>query len=169
LERLICLHTKTPSSNFRFDSGAPESAFAMLSKACTSSKPDHALAHSSVTGTLSPKQRQRARRSCAHQNSLTAAALKDRSHRREVKQLTKTIATLQQSAVLMDAKLLSLVSSSAADAKSIENLKDKLFNANACNRKWDREGARLLQDTKRLRSERDLARLLLPPVHPNSP
>ena len=71
--------------------------------------------------------------------------------------------------MLMDAKLLSLVSSSAADAKSIENLKDKLSHANACNRKWDREGARLLQDTKRLRSERDLARLLLPPVHPNSP
>jgi hypothetical protein len=141
----------------------------MLSKASTSSKPEHALAHSSVTGTPSPKQRQRARRRCAHQDSVTAAALKERSHRREVKHLTKTIAALQQSAALMDAKLLSLVSSSAADARSIENLKDQISRANACNRKWDREGARLLQETKRLRSERDIARLLHPPVNPNSP
>ncbi len=74
-----------------------------------------------------------------------------------------------QFAALMDVKLQSLVSSSAADARSIENLKFPISNATACNRKWDHEGARLLQETKRLRSERDLARLLLPPFNPSSP
>ena len=95
--------------------------------------------------------------------------MRDKTHRREVRRLTKTIGTLQQSAELMEVRLQSLTSSSAADARSIEHLKAQISHLNACNQKWDREGARLLKETKRLRAERDLARLRPSPASPTSP
>ena len=73
----------------------------MPSEASTSSKSEPASAHAPVTESFSPKQRQRARQRCGQEKSRAASALRDRTHRREVKQLTRTISALQQSAALM--------------------------------------------------------------------
>ena len=113
---------------------------------------------STTPAKLSARQRQRFRQRSAQAQSRKLAEHQDRTHRREITRLTKTISDLRNSAEQMEAKLQALVRSSALDANSTLLLKEEIAHLRNCNKKWDREGARLLQENQRLRSERDRAR-----------